>query len=126
MFNCCINEKVGICFEDWEKMFVIVDVVCEMVKKYKDLEIDYCMLIVNFDSYGVFYIEFFIYIFIKIMDWVIYYEIKQDVLMCIMVIVYEYGVEFVFFSCMLYMVVNDEMDDEFEDDEDEVVEGCVV
>lgn len=123
MLNRRINEKVGIRFEDWEKMPAIVDAVREMAKKHKDLETDHRTLIVNFDSYGASYIEFFIYTFTKTTDWVTYHEIKQDVLMRIMALVHEHGAEFAFPSRTLYMAANDEVDDEFEDDDDEAAEG---
>ncbi len=123
MLNRRINEKVGIRFDDWEKMPAIVDAVREMAKKHKDLETEHRTLIVNFDSYGASHIEFFIYTFTKTTDWVTYHEIKQDVLMRIMAIVHEHGAEFAFPSRTLYMAANDEGDEEFEDDEDEVAEG---
>ncbi len=104
MLNRRINEKVGIRFDDWEKMPAIVDAVREMAKKHKDLETDYRTLIVNFDSYGASHIEFFIYTFTKTTDWVTYHEIKQDVLMKIMNIVHEHGAEFAFPTRTLHLV----------------------
>jgi len=128
MLNRRINEKVGVRFDDWEKMPAIVDAVREMAKQHKDLETDYRTLIVNFDSYGSSHIEFFIYTFTKTTDWVTYHEIKQDVLMKIMAIVHEQGAEFAFPTRTLYMAASNDVDenpnqDDDQDDQQEAAEG---
>ena len=104
MLNRRINEKVGIRYEDWQKMPGIVAEVKQMLIDHEELETDSRTLIVNFDSYGASHLEFFIYTFTKTTQWVRYHEIKQDVLMKIMAIVNEHGAEFAFPTRTLHLV----------------------
>lgn len=104
MFNRRINEKIGIRYEDWQKMPGIVDEVRQMLIDHEELETDSRTLIVNFDSYGASHLEFFIYTFTKTTQWVRYHEIKQDVLMKIMEIVDRHGAEFAFPTRTLHLV----------------------
>jgi len=104
MLNRRINEKIGIRYEDWQKMPGIVAEVKQMLIDHEELETDSRTLIVNFDSYGASHLEFFIYTFTKTTQWVRYHEIKQDVLMKIMAIVNEHGAEFAFPTRTLHLV----------------------
>ncbi|WP_414431401.1 mechanosensitive ion channel family protein [Alcanivorax sp. IL2] len=104
MFNRRINEKIGIRYDDWQKMPGIVADVKQMLIDHEELETDSRTLIVNFDSYGASHLEFFIYTFTKTTQWVRYHEIKQDVLMKIMAIVNEHGAEFAFPTRTLHLV----------------------
>ena len=104
MLNRRINEKIGIRYEDWQKMPAIVAEVKQMLIDHEELETDSRTLIVNFDSYGAAHLEFFIYTFTKTTQWVRYHEIKQDVLMKIMAIVNEHGAEFAFPTRTLHLV----------------------
>ena len=104
MFNRRINEKIGIRYDDWQKMPGIVAEVKQMLIDHEELETDSRTLIVNFDSYGASPLEFFIYTFTKTTQWVRYHEIKQDVLMKIMAIVNEHGAEFAFPTRTLHLV----------------------
>ncbi|MED5387292.1 MAG: mechanosensitive ion channel family protein [Pseudomonadota bacterium] len=104
MFNRRINEKIGIRYDDWQKMPGIVDEVRQMLIDHEELETDNRTLIVNFDSYGASHLEFFIYTFTKTTQWVRYHEIKQDVLMKIMDIVDRHGAQFAFPTRTLHLV----------------------
>ncbi len=104
MYNRRINEKIGIRYDDWQKMPAIVADVRTMLVEHEDLETDNRTLIVNFDSYGASHLEFFIYTFTKTTQWVQYHEIKQDVLMKIMNIVHQHGAEFAFPTRTLHLV----------------------
>ena len=104
MYNRRINEKIGIRYDDWQKMPAIVADVRTMLVEHEDLETDKRTLIVNFDSYGASHLEFFIYTFTKTTQWVQYHEIKQDVLMKIMNIVHQHGAEFAFPTRTLHLV----------------------
>ncbi|MCG8394046.1 MAG: mechanosensitive ion channel family protein [Pseudomonadales bacterium] len=108
MFNRRINEKIGIRYDDWQKMPGIVEAVRQMLIEHEDLETENRTLIVNFDSYGASHLEFFIYTFTKTTQWVHYHEIKQDVLMKIMNIVHEHGAEFAFPTRTLHLVNNND------------------
>ena len=61
MFNRRINEKIGIRYDDWQRMQAIVEAVKAMLKAHEELETEEKTLIVNFDSYGASHLEFFIY-----------------------------------------------------------------
>ncbi|EKF75260.1 hypothetical protein A11A3_04750 [Alcanivorax hongdengensis A-11-3] len=104
MLNRRINEKIGIRYDDWQKMPAIVEAVKAMLIAHEELETDTRTLIVNFDSYGASHLEFFIYTFTKTTAWVRYHEIKQDVLMKIMNIVHEHGAEFAFPTRTLHLI----------------------
>lgn len=104
MYNRRINEKIGIRYDDWQKMPGIVADVRAMLIDHEDLETENRTLIVNFDSYGASHLEFFIYTFTKTTQWVQYHEIKQDVLMKIMNIVHQHGAEFAFPTRTLHLV----------------------
>ncbi|MGB2336025.1 MAG: mechanosensitive ion channel family protein [Alcanivorax sp.] len=104
MYNRRINEKIGIRYDDWQKMPGIVADVRTMLVEHEDLETENRTLIVNFDSYGASHLEFFIYTFTKTTQWVQYHEIKQDVLMKIMNIVHQHGAEFAFPTRTLHLV----------------------
>ncbi|KZY39124.1 mechanosensitive ion channel protein MscS [Alcanivorax sp. HI0083] len=104
MYNRRINEKIGIRYDDWQKMPGIVADVRTMLVEHEDLETENRTLIVNFDSYGASHLEFFIYTFTKTTQWVQYHEIKQDVLMKIMNIVHEHGAEFAFPTRTLHLI----------------------
>ncbi|MDX1804383.1 MAG: mechanosensitive ion channel family protein [Alcanivorax sp.] len=104
MHNRRINEKIGIRYDDWQKMPGIVEAVRNMLIAHEELETDNRTLIVNFDSYGASHLEFFIYTFTKTTNWVHYHEIKQDVLMKIMQIVDQHGAEFAFPTRTLHLV----------------------
>ena len=104
MYNRRINEKIGIRYDDWQKMPGIVADVRTMLVEHEDLETENRTLIVNFDSYGASHLEFFIYTFTKTTQWVQYHEIKQDVLMKIMNIVHQHGAEFAFPTRTLHLI----------------------
>ncbi|RJG19669.1 mechanosensitive ion channel family protein [Alcanivorax profundi] len=104
MLNRRIYEKIGIRYDDWEKMPGIVDAVKAMLVAHEELDTEGRTLIVNFDSYGASHLEFFIYTFTETTQWVRYHEIKQDVLMKIMNIVHEHGAEFAFPTRTLHLI----------------------
>lgn len=104
MLNRRIFEKVGIRYQDWQKMPAIVDAVKTMLVEHEELDTTSRTLIVNFDSYGASHIEFFIYTFTQTTQWVRYHEIKQDVLMRVMQIVSDHGAQFAFPTRTLHMV----------------------
>lgn len=110
MLNRRIHEKVGIRYDDWEKMPAITEAVRRMAIEHEELETDERTLLVNFDSYGASCIEFFIYTFTKTTDWKKYQDIKQDVLMRVMRIVDEHGAQFAFPTRTLHMAADERPD----------------
>ena len=50
-------------------------------------------LIVNFNSFSASSVDFFVYTFTKTTDWILFHEIKQDVMVKILKIIEEQGAE---------------------------------
>ncbi|MDF5068534.1 mechanosensitive ion channel family protein, partial [Vibrio parahaemolyticus] len=64
MLNRRIYEKIGLRYDDAEKMPQIITAVKEMLKNHKDIDARQT-LIVNFDTFGPSSLHFFIYTFTK-------------------------------------------------------------
>ncbi len=95
MFNRRIKEDMGIRYADVNKMREIIEGVKEMLRNHPDIDTSQTM-IVNFNHYKASSLEFFIYTFTKTTDWVLFHEIKQDVLIKISEIVEAHGAEMAF------------------------------
>jgi len=95
MSNRRIKETIGLRYEDADKMSDIVDAVKAMLKGHPEIDSKQTLM-VNFNSYGVSSLEFFIYTFTRTTNWVHFHEIKQDVLLQIITIVHDHGADFAF------------------------------
>lgn len=95
MSNRRIKETIGIRYSDSEKMGDIVAAVKKMLTEHEDIDTNQT-LIVNFVSYGASSLDFFIYTFTKTTNWVLFHEIKQDVLLKIVEIVHAHNADFAF------------------------------
>ncbi|MCK4704097.1 MAG: mechanosensitive ion channel family protein, partial [Gammaproteobacteria bacterium] len=80
MTNRRIYETIGIRYEDSSKMDVIVKDVKQMLLDHPEIDTQATM-IVNFVSFSASSIDFFVYTFTKTTDWILFHEIKQDVLL---------------------------------------------
>ena len=95
MLNRRIKETIGIRYDDASKMADIVAAVKSMLENHPDIDTNQT-LIVNFDAYGPSSLNFFIYTFTKTTNWVRFHDIKQDVLLKILVIIDEHQAECAF------------------------------
>lgn len=95
MSNRRIYEKVGIRYDDVDKMDGIVRDVKEMLQQHPEIDQDQT-LIVNFNSFAPSSLDFFIYTFTKTTNWVRFHEIKQDVLLKVIEIISRHGAEIAF------------------------------
>ncbi len=95
MLNRRIYEKIGLRYDDAEKVPEIIQAIKEMLKNHKDIDARQT-LIVNFDSFGSSSLNFFIYTFTKTVNWVRYHEVKQDVLLQIVNIIKEHDADIAF------------------------------
>lgn len=95
MLNRRIYEKIGLRYDDAEKMPQIITAVKEMLKNHKDIDARQT-LIVNFDTFGPSSLHFFIYTFTKTVNWVRYHEVKQDVLLQVINIIKEHEADIAF------------------------------
>ena len=102
MTNRRIYETIGIRYEDAGKMAAIVSDVKEMLRTHPEIDNNQT-LIVNFNSFAASSIDFFVYTFTKTTDWVMFHEIKQDVLLKIMEIINRQGAEVAFPTSTLHI-----------------------
>lgn len=97
-----IYETIGIRFEDASKMDAIVKDVKQMLLDHPEIDTQATM-IVNFVSFSASSIDFFVYTFTKTTDWILFHEIKQDVLLKIMNIIDGHSAEMAFPTTSLYV-----------------------
>ena len=64
-------------------------------------------LMVHFNTFAPFSMDFFIYTFTKTTNWVKYHEIKQDVLLRILEIIKKQGAECAFPTSTIHMPYDD-------------------
>lgn len=95
MFNRRIYETVGIRYQDVDKMAGIVADVKQMLCDHPEIDQNQTM-IVNFVSFGASSVNFFVYTFTKTIKWVVFHEVKQDVLLKVSDIVADHGAEIAF------------------------------
>ncbi|WP_461521709.1 mechanosensitive ion channel family protein [Porticoccus sp.] len=102
MHNRRIYETIGIRYDDVDKMAAIVADVKAMLSSHPEIDQQQTM-IVNFVSFGASSINFFIYTFTKTTQWVLFHEIKQDVLLKISDIITGYGAEIAFPTSTIHL-----------------------
>lgn len=92
MTNRRIFETIGIRYEDASLMEPISSEVKTMLLEHPDID-STKTLIVNFNRFGSSSLDFFVYTFTKTTDWVLFHEIKQDVMVKILKIIEMQGAE---------------------------------
>ena len=90
-----IYETIGIRYEDAGKMAAIVSDVEQMLRSHPEIETQ-TTLMVNFTTFALSSLDFFIYTFTKTTDWAKYHQVKQDVLLRIIEIVETHNAEIAF------------------------------
>ncbi|HEY9050980.1 MAG TPA: mechanosensitive ion channel family protein, partial [Gammaproteobacteria bacterium] len=73
-----------------------------MLNEHPDIDTKQTM-IVNFNKFAPSSIDFFVYTFTKTTEWVLFHEIKQDVLLKIMGIIQQHGAEVAFPTSTLHI-----------------------
>jgi MscS family membrane protein len=95
MLNRRIYETIGLRYEDSRQVEQVVQRVREMLQQHP--EIDHSRtLIVNFNSFGAYSLDFFVYAFTRTTNWVRYHEIKQEVMLRILEIIHDCGADVAF------------------------------
>ncbi|QPJ60603.1 MAG: mechanosensitive ion channel family protein [Candidatus Nitronauta litoralis] len=102
MSNRRIKETIGIRYEDAGKMGLIIDRVKTMLMEHEDIDTTKT-LIVNFNNFAPSSLDFFIYTFTKTTNWIRFHEVKQDVLLKIIDIIQNEGVEFAYPTSTLHI-----------------------
>lgn len=90
-----IKEIIGIRYQDINKMAAITRDVKAMLIAHPDIDNEATM-IVNFTTFSASSIDFMIYTFTTITQWVRYQEIKQDVLLKVAEVIAAHGAEIAF------------------------------
>jgi len=102
MSNRRIKETFGLRYKDIAQVEVIIKEVREMLEKHPDID-QTQTLIVNFDLFNNSTLDFFIYTFTKTTNWVLFHEIKQDVLLKVANVVNQNNAEFAFPTRQLHL-----------------------
>ena len=102
MLNRRIYETIGIRYDDIQKMALIVDDVKAMLSSHPEIDTSQTM-IVNFNSFSASSVDFFVYTFTKTTEWILFHEIKQDVLLKIAAIIEQHGAEIAFPTSTIHL-----------------------
>lgn len=90
-----IKETIGLRYQDIGKLSAIVADVKAMLQEHDEID-ETQTLIVNFNTFGPSSLDFFIYTFTKTKNWILFHEVKQDVLMKVAEIIDKHGAQIAF------------------------------
>ena len=102
MSNRRIKETFALRYRDVDRVAGIIKAVRQMLEQHPDIDSQQT-LIVNFDYFNNSSLDFFIYTFTKTTNWVLYHQIKQDVLLQVAEIVKQHQAEFAFPTRQLHI-----------------------
>ena len=102
MSNRRIKETFGLRYRDINQVDGIIKAVREMLEQHPDIDQNQT-IIVNFDLFNNSSLDFFIYTFTKTTNWVLFHEIKQDVLLKVAEIVKQHEAGFAFPTRQLHI-----------------------
>lgn len=105
MTNRRISETVGVRYDDYAAVAKIVEDIKTMLRGHPEIDTDQT-LIVNLNQYGPSSLDIMIYTFTKTTQWVLFHEIKQDVLLKIGDIIASHGAEIAFPTQTLHVFGN--------------------
>ncbi|MGE4125433.1 MAG: mechanosensitive ion channel family protein [Pusillimonas sp.] len=105
MTNRRISETVGVRYDDNAAVAKIVEDIKTMLRGHPEIDTDQT-LIVNLNQYGPSSLDIMIYTFTKTTQWVLFHEIKQDVLLKIGDIIASHGAEIAFPTQTLHVFGN--------------------
>ena len=97
-----IKETIGIRYDDASKMADIVSEVKSMLQNHPGVDTDQA-LIVNFDAFAPYSLDFFIYCLTKTTNWFEYHDVKQDVMLKIINIIEDHEAECAFPTSTLHV-----------------------
>ena len=106
MTNRRISETVGIRYNDISVAAKVVDDIKAMLHGHPDIDNDQT-LIVNLNGFGTSSLNIMIYTFTKTTQWVLFHEIKQDVMLKISDIIAANGAEIAFPTRTLHVFGNE-------------------
>lgn len=109
MTNRRISETVGVRYDDFASVGAIVEDIKSMLRNHPEIDTDQT-LIVNLNQYGPSSLDIMVYTFTKTTQWVLFHEIKQDVMLKIGEIIASHGAEIAFPTQTLHLFNNTEAD----------------
>lgn len=95
MRNRRIYETIGVRYNDFTNLQGIVDDVKAMLSEHPEIDTSRTLM-VNFNEYSAYSLDFFVYTFTKTTDWVEFHKIKQQILIKIGEIIEGHGAEIAF------------------------------
>ena len=102
MQNRRIKETIGIRYDDGGKMKMITGQVEKMLKDHPEIDTNKTLM-VNFNSFAPYSLDFFIYTFTKTKNWEKYHIVKQDILLKILKIIADNGAETAFPTSTIHL-----------------------
>ncbi len=102
MTNRRIFETVGVRYDDLDRVEAIAADIKAMLREHPDIDQSQTM-IVNFNKFGASSLDIMVYTFTKTTAWVLFHEIKQDVMLKIADIVAAHGAEIAFPTRTLHL-----------------------
>jgi len=106
MSNRRIKETFGLRYKDIQQVEQIIESVRTMLETHPDID-QTQTLIVNFDLFNNSSLDFFIYTFTRTTNWILFHQVKQDVLLKVADIVMQHGAEFAFPTRQLHLDKDD-------------------
>jgi len=101
MTNRRIFEKIGVRYEDADKVSTITRRIKDMLEKHSGIDTD-LTLMVNVNEFGSHSVDFFIYTFTKTTDWTTYHGIKHNILLNVYDIIREEGADIAFPTSLIH------------------------
>ena len=102
MKNRRIYETIGIRYDDAYKVDAIIKDVKSMLQNHPEIDPD-ATLIVNLNKFAPSSLDFFVYTFTKTTDWVMFHEIKQDIMLRIINIIESKDAEIAFPTSTIHL-----------------------
>ena len=102
MTNRRIFETVGVRYDDLDRVEAIAAGIKAMLREHPDIDQSQTM-IVNLNKFGASSLDIMVYTFTKTTAWVLFHEIKQDVMLKIADIVAAHGAEIAFPTRTLHL-----------------------
>lgn len=90
-----IKETIGVRYDDLAQVKAIADRVRDMLQTRPEIDQGQT-LIVNFNEFAESSLNFFIYIFTRTTEWVLYYRVKEDILLLMARIIEDHGAQIAF------------------------------
>lgn len=113
MTNRRIFETVGVRYTDADKVEAIISAVRKMIESHPQIDAT-ATIIVNFNTFAASSLDFMVYCFTKTTDWVIFHQVKQDVLLQVIAIIDNHGAQCAFPTSTVHLASPVQLEDRSE------------